>query len=90
MKNAVGVISPAFSLIPYAGDAVSSSVSYAIGKVDEIIQKPKKKIKQKSTKRVIIILDDIERVSSNFDYSALLGYINQTYLSGLKIVCICD
>lgn len=90
VKNAVGVISPAFSLIPYAGDAVSSSVSYAIGKVDEIIQKPKIKIKQKSTKRVIIILDDIERVSSNFDYSALLGYINQTYLSGLKIVCICD
>lgn len=90
VKNAVGVISPAFSLIPYAGDAVSSSVSYAIGKVDEIIQKPKIKIKQKSAKRIIIILDDIERVSSNFDYSALLGYINQTYLSGLKIVCICD
>lgn len=91
VKNAVGVISPAFSLIPYAGEAVSSSVSYAIGKVDENIQKPKNKIKRKTTKkRIIIILDDIERVSPSFDYSTLLGYINQTYLAGLKIVCICD
>lgn len=82
VKNAVGVISPAFSLIPYAGEAVSSSVSYAIGKVDENIQKPKNKIKRKTTKkRIIIILDDIERVSPSFDYSTLLGYINQTYLA---------
>ena len=91
VKNAVGVISPVFSLIPYAGDKVSSIVSYAIGKVDEKIQRPKNKIKQKNAKkRVIIILDDIERIRPDFDYSSLLGYINQSYLSGLKIVCICD
>ncbi len=90
-KNAIKVISPAFSLIPYAGETVSSSISYAIGKIDENIQKPKKKNhKTTSNKRIIIILDDIERVNSNFDYSSLLGYINQAYLFGLKIVCICD
>lgn len=86
---ASGYVNPALSLIPNAGKAISSTISFAIGNAQQRI-KNTKKIKQVTKKRIIIILDDLERVNENFDYSELLGYINRLYLSGIKVVCICD
>lgn len=84
-----GYVNPALSLIPYVGKAISSTIFFAIGNVQQRIENTKK-IKQVTKNRIIIILDDLERVNENFDYSELLGYINRLYLSGIKVVCICD
>lgn len=90
-KHVLNAISPAFSLIPYVGETISNSVDYAIGNTSygENSQK-NNTAEKKASKRIIIILDDIERVKKGFDYSLLLGYINQLYLLGIKVVCVCD
>lgn len=91
LKHAINTISPAISIVPYAGNSISKVVSYAIGEIDANTSKLKSRTEEKQVKnRNIIILDDLERVDNDFDYSTLLGYINQLYLLGLKVVCICD
>lgn len=86
---ASGLITPAVTLIPVAGNAVSKAISYAIGAGINSAKDKKKKIRNKNNE-IIILLDDIERVHKDFEYSELLGYINKLYLSQIKVVCICD
>lgn len=38
----------------------------------------------------MIIFDDLERISKEFELSSLLGYINHLFLSNIKVVVICN
>lgn len=47
-------------------------------------------INSKIKKNKIVILDDLERVSCNLSYISILGYLNQLFLSKIRVICICS
>ena len=64
----------AFPIIPN----ISEALEYQLGSNNNVT------IKKKS----IIVLDDLERLSTSINYIDLMGYINSLYLSGCRFICL--
>lgn len=75
----INTISKAVAPVKYVG-SIGDALSYQLNNID------KTKIKES----MIIILDDLERLSSKIDYKDLVGYINKLFLSKARIVCLCS
>lgn len=94
--NIFKVVSPAVSLIPYVGGSACSAVQYSLGMItkakDDFKSKKRPKTDDGETNanfvQHIIIFDDLER--TKVDYIEFMGYINQLFLQGIKVVCVCD
>lgn len=85
IKNSIPYISPAIQLIPYVGDSLNNSLNLLFNDTS----KPNN-LSNKNKKKYIVILDDLERVDEDFKYVNLLGYVNQLFLSGIKVAAICN
>lgn len=87
--KATGIISKAVSLIPNSGqlvsDIIGNSLELAADKFDENCNDNNGFKKNYDN---IIIFDDLERTSIN--YLELLGYFNQLFFQGFRLVCLCD
>ena len=94
--NFFKVVSPAVSLIPYVGGSACSAVQYSLGMITKAKDDAKSKKRPKTDDgenndgfvQHIIILDDLER--TKVDYIEFMGYLNQLFLQGIKVVCVCD
>lgn len=76
LKNGVTLISKAIKVFPYA-DGVGEALDYQLGNIKDSIKN-----------NVIIVFDDLERVTTKIDFTDLLGYINSLFLSKCRIVCL--
>ena len=83
-RNIIGKASKfiikAAGAIPYMNNA-SEALSYQLSNSDVKIRKKEK---------MMIILDDLERLSKKINYDDLLGYINRLFLIKAKIVVLCS
>lgn len=78
-NRVVTVISKAISPVkPVA--SISDALSFQLNNID----------KTKIKKSLIIILDDLERLSEKIDYKDLVGYINKLFLFEARVVCLCS
>lgn len=72
-------ISKAVAPVKYVG-SISDALSFQLNNID------KTKIKES----LIIIIDDLERLSKKIDYKDLVGYINKLFFSKARVVCLCS
>lgn len=79
-RNTSRFIVKAAGAIPYMNN-VSEALSYQLSNSD---------IKIRQREKMIIILDDLERLSKKINYDDLLGYINRLFLIKSKIVVLCS
>ncbi len=85
VKFALHSISIAASLTAINNENIS--LDFSLGIPED--KKTKDKIEKKN-KTNIVILDDLERKSSQLKYDALLGYLNKLFLENIKVVIICS
>lgn len=76
-KHSAMLISKAIRAVPIIPN-ISEALEYQL----DIIEN--KEVKKKS----IIVLDDLERLSTKVSYTDLMGYINSLYLSGCRFICM--
>lgn len=84
-KSTFGIISKAIDLIP-------NPIGIPVETVKNITEAISNEIDNKEELKsdTIVILDDIERLSSKIEYLNLYGYICKLIEQGIKIICICD
>ena len=73
------IISKAFAPVKYVG-SISDALSFQLNNVD----------KTKIKKSLIIIFDDLERLSGKIDYKDLVGYINKLFFFKARVICLCS
>lgn len=78
-NKVITIISKAVAPVKYVG-SISDALSFQLNNID------KTKIKES----LIIVLDDLERLSRKIDYKDLVGYINKLFLSKARVVCLCS
>lgn len=87
----LSLISKAISPIPYAQHAsgLADAIGFAINDISN--KSPINDVSNKKVKKdIVVIFDDLERVAEALSYVSLLGYFNQLFLSGIKILSICS
>lgn len=90
INKSINIVSPAISLIPYAGGSISNGLDFVLDIVTEKTNKNKIDEVKKNKKQTIIIFDDLERMNL-VDYETnFLGYINQLFLNNIKVILICN
>ena len=90
ISKSLTVLSPATSLIPYAGDTVGKGLDFLLQTIDSKTDERNVKKEKKSKKQFLIILDDLERIDNELTHKSLLGYINQLFLLGMKVCVVCN
>lgn len=91
VKKSISLLTPATSLIPYAGQNVEKCLDFALQVIDEKTDERNKENESKKQKKdYLIIFDDLERMDKNLYFSSLLGYINQLFMSKIKVAVICN
>ena len=91
ISKSISILSPAINLIPNYGKNIGECLNFTLQTISELTkERSKQKVKNCKYKRYLIIFDDLERVDSGLKLSNFLGYINQLFLSQIKVAVLCN